>query len=230
MAAPVLGDSLVGAALAVAATDWIAVARGAKGAEYVLKPLTLGLFVAAAVTYRRPGLPTERWVFTVAALALSLAGDVLLMLPRDMFVAGLGSFFLAHVAYVAAFNPTPPPFATSSVAAAAVLALAVPLYARMAAGIVRRGHRELLVPVAIYVVGIGAMVVSAAATLGRPDWMAEARGLVLVGAVLFLASDALIGWTRFVREIRGGRLVIIVTYHIGQACLVLGVLAVLPHT
>ena len=36
----------------------------------------------------------------VAALVLSLAGDVFLMLPKDLFVFGLGSFLLGHIAYI----------------------------------------------------------------------------------------------------------------------------------
>ena len=37
----------------------------------------------------------------VAALVLCLAGDVFLMLPKDLFVAGLASFLLGHLCYVA---------------------------------------------------------------------------------------------------------------------------------
>ena len=36
----------------------------------------------------------------VAALVLSLAGDVFLMLPKDLFVFGLGAFLLGHLAYI----------------------------------------------------------------------------------------------------------------------------------
>src|SRR5262249_31512938 len=103
------GDALVVAALAIAACDWVAVARGAKGAEYVCNPLALTRRTAGAAASGRPPLPESRWAFTVAALCLSLAGDVFLMLPKDLFVAGLGSFLLAHLAYVAAFNTSPPP-------------------------------------------------------------------------------------------------------------------------
>src|SRR4051794_41583322 len=39
----------------------------------------------------------------VAALVFSLAGDVFLMLPRDLFVAGLSAFLVAHLCYIAGF-------------------------------------------------------------------------------------------------------------------------------
>jgi hypothetical protein len=59
---------------------------------------------------------------------------------------------------------------------------------------------------------ISAMVVVAYASGGA---------FAIVGATLFYVSDALIGWTRFVKPIPRGRLVIMVTYHLGQAGLVL---------
>jgi hypothetical protein len=42
--------------------------------------------------------------------------------------------------------------------------------------------------------------------------------------LLFVASDALIGGTRFVRPIRGAGVVIMVTYHLGQMLLVASLL------
>ena len=36
----------------------------------------------------------------VAALVLCLIGDVFLMLPQDLFVFGLASFLLGHLAYI----------------------------------------------------------------------------------------------------------------------------------
>ena len=47
---------------------------------------------------------------------------------------------------------------------------------------------------------------------------------VAVGGFLFYVSDAVLGWTRFVRDIPRGRLTVMVTYHLGQALLVLGIL------
>ncbi|MDQ2727613.1 MAG: lysoplasmalogenase [Actinomycetota bacterium] len=46
--------------------------------------------------------------------------------------------------------------------------------------------------------------------------------VVLAGgaAVLFYASDATLAWDRFVGPLRRGRLAVIVTYHLGQAGLV----------
>jgi uncharacterized membrane protein YhhN len=40
------------------------------------------------------------------------------------------------------------------------------------------------------------------------------------GAILFYLSDLTIGWSRFVRDFRGSRLVVITTYHLAQILLV----------
>ena len=67
-------------------------------------------------------------------------------------------------------------------------------------------------PVAAYVVVISAMVSAAIAT---------GIALAIAGAALFFASDTLIAWNRFVRPRPWMPLAIIVTYHVGQAGLVL---------
>jgi uncharacterized membrane protein YhhN len=217
------GHWLVGAALAVAAGDWVAVARRARRVQYVLKPLTMVVLMAAAVSLGE-GNPAATCAFTLVALVLSLAGDVFLMIPRDLFVPGLASFLLAHLAYVGAFNPTAPPLGAALVGVAVVLALGVRVFLRLARGMNASGQRGLLVPVGLYFVAIGAMVVSAIATVGRPEWDAGHAGLAIAGALLFMTSDSLIGWRRFVRPVPHGDLAVIVTYHLAQALLVLGLL------
>ncbi|NIW49240.1 MAG: lysoplasmalogenase, partial [Gammaproteobacteria bacterium] len=39
-------------------------------------------------------------IYFLIGLALSLAGDIFLMLPDEKFIAGLVSFLLAHLAYI----------------------------------------------------------------------------------------------------------------------------------
>ena len=84
---------------------------------------------------------------------------------------------------------------------------------RTAVGALRTaGRSELVVPVVVYIGAIGAMAVTA---------IASGNGVAIAGALLFMASDALIAETRFVRDHRGGRVAIMVTYHGALAGLVL---------
>ena len=75
--------------------------------------------------------------------------------------------------------------------------------------------RELGVPVALYMVVISVMLATALATGNVP---------AAIGAALFVSSDAMIAWNRFVRPFRGADVGIMVTYHLGQAGLVLSLL------
>jgi uncharacterized membrane protein YhhN len=194
---------------AIAATDWWAVAARRKPIEYVCKPVTMAALIAVALALD-PRSSTARWWF-VAALVFSLLGDVFLMLPRDQFVFGLGSFLVAHIAYVVGLNVDG--------GAAAAVALSAVVVAMVTAAVARpillavwRGEDPALrVPVDVYMVAIAAMVTSAQST-GRP--------LAVAGASLFFASDASIAWNRFVRPLSWAPLFIIVTYHVGQAGLV----------
>ncbi|MBV8385408.1 MAG: lysoplasmalogenase, partial [Acidimicrobiia bacterium] len=147
----------------------------------------------------------------VAALVLSMLGDIFLMLPRDMFVAGLASFLLAHLAYVVGFRVHGGSAVEWVLAAAGVLVVDAVL-AGPVLGAVRRRHADLLVPVVAYMVVISAMVSAAVAT---------GIAVAIVGALLFFASDTLIAWNRFVDARPWMPLAIIVTYHVGQAGLVL---------
>jgi uncharacterized membrane protein YhhN len=216
-----LGHWLVAIAIVMAACDWWAVARRNRRAEYVFKPLALGLLIVAAVALR-DGDPAYVFGFTVAALVLSLAGDVFLMLPRDLFVAGLGSFLVAHICYIAAFIPDAPSPGVAVIASVGVIAGF--MYARLFRGMLATGKQALAAPVAVYVLAISTMVVSALAAAGRADWTTGRSALSIGGALLFFCSDGMIGWSRFVRDFPGSRVAIMITYHLGQAGLVLALL------
>ncbi len=195
-----------------AVVDWFAVARSSKPTEYVAKPATLVALIVTAVLLD-PVSDTQRAWF-VAALVFSLGGDVFLMLPRDLFVAGLASFLVGHLAYIVGINVLGGDALDVIVASIVVVAVAAPLAVRIVRAVMATDHR-LVGPVVVYVLAITAMVVSALAA--GVAWM-------IVGAILFYASDALIAWNRFVRPTPWMPVAIIVTYHLGQAGLTLGLL------
>jgi uncharacterized membrane protein YhhN len=177
--------------------------------EYVAKPGTLAALVGVALVLNPEHSDVRAWF--VAALILSLAGDVFLMLPNDLFVPGLASFLLAHVAYTVGFDLHPGSAAALTGASVAVVVVGAVLASRIVTR-VRHDHPSLVGPVVAYMVVISAMVASA---------LAAGPVLAAVGAVLFYGSDTLIAWDRFVRPRGWMPLAIIVTYHAGQAALVL---------
>ena len=200
-------------AVVAAVANWVAVARVDKRLEYLCKPLTMVALIGAALVLDPDDAGVRAWF--VVALVLSLAGDVFLMLPGNLFVPGLASFLVAHLAYMVGLAMAGVSPAGLGVGAVVVGAVATAV-GRRVLGAVRRGDEpELLPPVAVYIVVISVMVVTA---VGTRDAVAVA------GAALFYLSDALIAWNRFVQPLGFAPVAIMVTYHAAQAALVLSLL------
>jgi uncharacterized membrane protein YhhN len=187
------------AAIAFAVADWVAVARRWQLLEYLAKPATLGCLLLYAA------LGAHASWYLIAALALSLLGDVYLMLPERLFPAGLAAFLLAHLAYIADFDAT-------ILARAGWFVLVVLASSLLALRIIRAvPDVPLRIGVGAYMAVISLMVASAIAS---GDLIASA------GALLFFLSDSLIAVNRFVSPFNGAPLAIIVSYHAAQLLLV----------
>jgi uncharacterized membrane protein YhhN len=141
----------------------------------------------------------------VVALVLSAAGDVLLLArSKRAFLAGLGSFLLAHLAYAAAFAPiSTRPVIFLPVVVASVAGVLAWLWPRLG---------SMRLPVLAYCSVIGAMVWLAS---GVPD------PLVRLGALLFFVSDLFVARGRFVRPGKLNQLVGWPLYFGGQFLLAL---------
>jgi uncharacterized membrane protein YhhN len=210
--------------VAVAVVDWIAIAKGWKKVEYIAKPWTMAaLFLVLALVGRFSSLPL---IFFGLGILFSLAGDVFLMFSDRWFIPGLVSFLLAHVFYIVGFNiPLPVVSPTWALLVALVLAFsAARLLRRIVAGLAAKGQRKLIGPVIVYGVVITLMLLSAMLTLFRLEWKATPAALVSVGAMLFFYSDAILAWIKFVAPIKNGRMMNMITYHLGQIALIAGVL------
>jgi uncharacterized membrane protein YhhN len=200
---------LLAAAGALAVGNWLAVGLKVKPLEYFFKPATMVALIAATVAMN-PRSEARGWAFVVA-LVFSLAGDVLLMLPRDLFIGGVGAFFLAHVAYIVGLRIGQTEFTPLLMGAAIAFLVAAVVGRPILAGVASM-EPGLRTPVSAYIAVISVMVASALAT-GEP--------FAATGALIFMASDTLIAWNRFVKPLSWAPVVIMVTYHVGQAGLVL---------
>lgn len=196
-------DLLLFAVLAVAVVDWVAVHRDLTLLEEVAKPAVMVLLIAW-VLLAAPGGVQTAWV--VAALVLSLVGDVALLPRVDAFIVGLGAFLLGHLAYLlplgSAARPVP------ALVGALVLVPAAAVVGRRIAGAARASHGATLgAAVVVYVLAVGGTAVLA---VGTGLWA------VVAGGVLFATSDGVLGWNRFVAPIPHGRTIVHVTYHLAQ--------------
>jgi uncharacterized membrane protein YhhN len=149
------------------------------------------------------------------------------MLPRRFFLAGLFSFLLAHVSYVVGLNLTPLPFSILSlVVGATVFLIAFSLYCKIRFGFIRMiSTLRARFPLALYGFVLTLMLLSGISTLFRDAWNTSAAWMVTAGAMLFFTSDCLLGFDRFVKPFRHARLLVRITYHLGQVILIAGVIS-----
>lgn len=204
-------------ALVVAAVlDWGAVLRGDHILERVTKPTVTLLLIGLAWSLHGdspvPGPPSL--TVLLVALGLSLVGDVLLLTATTArFLAGLAAFLVAHVAYVVGVVSTPGrggfPWWLLP-----VLPMLLLVHARFGRDIVRHAGRARL-PVLLYQLALFVLVLAAA---WQGDWV------VLLGTLVFLASDTILGHDRFVLERRFAPVQVMVTYHLAQVLIVVGLL------
>ncbi len=200
-------------ALVAACGNWMAVHQEYKPLEYVCKPLTMVLLAGTALALDVDDSAVRTWF--VIALVLCLVGDVLLMLPKDLFVFGLAAFLLGHIAYIVGMHVDGVEGGRFFIGIALVMVVLAVLGTIILRGVRAGPDPKLAGPVVAYMFVISAMVASA---IG----VGQVAGVL--GASLFYVSDALIAWNRFLRETRHGHLAIMVTYHLAQVGLVLSLI------
>lgn len=213
MATPKEG-SRIGWTLAIAASAALAILgaeiEALRGLLYVFKPLTTLLILAMACRLAGGAGSYARWIGI--GLVLSTAGDIFLMLPFDGFVFGLGSFLLAHLAYLWALRQRGGwwrvrwPVVVYAVVASCVLA-------RLWPGL----PGELKLPVVVYVIALAGMAAQAASVWREhPDTKTR---VAAIGGAFFVASDALLALDRFSAPIPLASTFVLATYWIAQWCI-----------
>jgi uncharacterized membrane protein YhhN len=190
-----------------------------------VRPLTAGDWpvIFEVLSILLLAVPGFRISMLGSALAICSVGDFLLgvrrlgSLDRDvLFLFGLASFLIAHLVYIALFRKyramgwrKPSPLRVLGVLVI-VAALGTVL------GVLRPSLGSMLFPVMVYslvlcVMGISAML----ADLGTP--------LAGCGALLFLASDAMLAISKFHGPFPGNAPLIWITYYAAQVLILLGV-------
>ena len=162
----------------------------------------------------RSVVPSGR-LWLLAALAGSLAGDVLLLFP-GWFVPGLVAFLLAHLAYLMLLRQGVGWF-PSRRALAGTLGVGAAMYAFLWTGGLPTGLR---VPVAAYVAVIALM---AAQAIGRATVMRDtAAWTVAVGAAFFMLSDSLLATNKFAMPLPLASFWVLTSYYAAQVLIVGG--------
>ena len=126
----------------------------------------------------------------LAGLVLSAFGDVFLLWSApSLFLLGLISFLLAHLAYIAAFlsHGIDVRWSAATIVPVAVLSLAVSMW------LTPYVSTDMLIPVRVYTIVISVMVAAAFGARG-----AGGSWLMPIGATLFYISDLAVATDRFV--------------------------------
>lgn len=210
------------AAFVFAALEALALWKNIPRLEYIAKPaVMIALFFWL---WTSTGLSGALLWFGLGIL-LSLLGDVLLMISLDrLFLAGLISFLLAHVAYVIGFNSPLPALSAWGFLLALMIGIGgVRILRRIVAPLHTQGQAGLRIPILIYGLVISLMLLSAMLKLTDVSWQAGAALLVALGAFLFYISDIILAWLKFIAPIKHGRIYNILAYHLGQIALIAGV-------
>lgn len=157
-----------------------------------------------------------------AALMFSLAGDLLLMFPQ-LFLYGLGAFFMAFICYIFAFKLTQRlPFTVSSFYFIQLFLYNLPIYL-MAALLYFLIHGQLgtmKIPVVIYLCAMVMLVTTARERYKKTSQSSFWQ--VLIGAALFFISHGIFMTDLFFMRLADGDVLIMGTYLLAQLLLVMG--------
>ncbi len=193
--------------------------KQARRARYALKPALMPALVTVTASRQKP--TTARGYATVAAQTLSWGGDVALLGPGERaFLSGVGSFFGAHVAYLAAFTAMGlRPDRRKAANTAKLWAATAPAIA-LAAG---RKDPDLTLPVGAYATILAAMF-GASTMLDQDRTTPGARRAIQAGSTLFLLSDFLLATRKFLLGDRYPALesAVMGTYTAGQGLIAIG--------
>ena len=198
----------------VTALDWAAVQRQWVRVERVAKPLVIVVLAWLAVTMGA----TDHDVgpFLLVALGFSLVGDVFLLGTKAVdFSGGLVAFLVAHIAFVLAFLALGVELRWALVGLFVAVPLSLTAGRRIVRAATHEGGAALGGAVTAYLVVIVAMVIAASGT-GLP--------IVFLGGLAFMLSDTVLALDRFVGPRSNARMIVIVTYHLGQVLMVVGAL------
>lgn len=181
-------------------------------AFYVLKPLTTLLILA--LLWLQPGADDDYRLRMSLAMLACVAGDIALTGHSDRaFVLGLGSFLIGHLIFVAAFLRGVPGYGLP-----AWSALALP-YAGAGIAVLWPRVGALRAPVLVYVGVLVAMWLAAAMRVQALG--GNGATLALTGASVFIVSDSLLAWQRFVGPYRGADAAVLSSYWLAMTLLAL---------
>lgn len=174
--------------------------------DFAVKAIPV-LSLAVMAFLQVPGLKGK---LLMTGFLFSAAGDITLSFRdpdggRLYFTLGLGFFLVAHIFYVIIFSRDLQWKVGRSWILVAVLVFSVVMTILLAPKL----PANMKVPVLVYVAVITAMGITA-------TFYREGTWVLIIGAVLFMASDSVIAINTFLEPVSGASYLIMTTYYAGQ--------------
>ena len=171
--------------------------------NHLLRMFTKPVPILVLLAMIKPASHYNNYIFT--GLLLSVIGDVLLESSPAMFLYGLISFLLAHIAYIIAFikrdkKPELLPLIPIAVYGAVMYWFLFP------------GLQQMAIPVLLYLIVILVMCWRAIAQRNFNKLAVYAA----TGSIFFVLSDSVIAFNKFYIEIPHAKWIIMFTYWTAQ--------------
>jgi uncharacterized membrane protein YhhN len=130
------------------------------------------------------------------------------MLPSDQFIKGLVSFLIAHICYIVAFS-SEYGFRLHLLYLLPIIGIGIFILR-----ILLPHTGETTIPVIIYSIVILMMLWQALERWGTAQ--SQSSILAVIGAILFVVSDLILAYNRFVKPFKSARLLNLSTYFCAQ--------------
>ena len=194
---------------------------GNENTAWFLKPFLLPFLLLAV--YFQERFSTKKILLT--ALTLSWVGDIILMFADKgelYFIAGLIAFLLSHIFYIILFSKQLKIYLKKSKIIFWVGVTAIAFYLIVMMLILLPSLGDLKIPVFVYALTISIMLLFA--LKGFLNWQKPANSYILIGAIVFVASDSLLALDKFYAPLQYSSLLIMATYLLAQYMIVIGIL------
>jgi uncharacterized membrane protein YhhN len=187
--------------------------------DYISKPLIVIAVAAYFISGTGP-IKSSLKIWILAALFFSWMGDILLMFQEknaSFFLMGLSSFLLAHVCYIIFFHRVR---VAENIRRVAWPAIVVVIYYAALIIFLSPYLGDMKLPVRIYGLVISFMFMLALHMLMLKNKIAGQ--CMILGALLFVASDSVLAINKFYQSFETAGVIIMLTYGLAQLFIIEG--------
>jgi uncharacterized membrane protein YhhN len=201
---------------------YYSIASSKKKLIIIFKPLTT-LFIVALVglSFLNIGIDKRYVLIILIALIFSLFGDIVLIFAvgeqkqiEKFFLIGLSLFFITHIAYVVAFTVFNGFFIQDAILGGVLLIVVIILYQIYT----KKGTvgNKIKIPTFIYMLILGFMLTKALSSVQGEYFSDVQKVLIIIGAMMFVASDIILGVRYFIKSRNVLRIILLMLYFNGQ--------------